>query len=208
MKKFLIMSATALSISALGTFVADTGVVNTNQNMVYAKKHKPNKAVTTDIETGSGWLVGQDIKPGVYNLSTSTGSGNVSSDGASELNIILGTAPDPEMGQLSNYRVILKKGESIDISGIPSVHFEAAQFSKPVSSGQLSAGDYKVGRDIKPGRYTISLVEGSGNISTDDGALNEILDTDTSMGVTKTTVRLHKGAKLTFDAQTIQLDRH
>ncbi|MFP7153892.1 hypothetical protein [Weissella paramesenteroides] len=208
MKKFLLLSATALTVSAFGTAMIDTGVVGNSQNAIYAKKYKPNKAVTTDLETGSGWLVGQDIKPGVYNISTSTGSGNLSSDGASELNIILGTAPDPEIGQLSNYRVILKKGEAIEISGIPSVHFEAAQFSKPVSSGQLSAGDYKVGRDIKPGRYTISLVEGSGNISTDDGSLNEILDTDTSMGVTKTTVSLHKGAKLTFDVQTIQLDRH
>ncbi|HIZ52791.1 MAG TPA: hypothetical protein IAA20_02475 [Candidatus Enterococcus avicola] len=207
MKKFLLMSAATLTISAFGTVMIDTGVMGNSQNAVYAKKYKPNKAVTTDLETGSDWEVGQDIKPGVYNISTTTGSGNLSSDGASEMNIILGTTPDPDMGQLSNYRVILKKGEALEISGIPSVHFEAAQFSKPVKSGQLSAGDYKVGRDIKPGRYTISLVEGSGNISTDDGSLNEILDTDTDMGVTKTTVRLHKGSKLTFDVPTIQLDR-
>ena len=91
------MSAATLTISAIGTVMIDTGVMGKSQNAVYAKKYKPNKAVTTDLETGSDWEVGQDIKPGVYNISTTTGSGNLSSDGASEMNIILGTTPDPDM---------------------------------------------------------------------------------------------------------------
>lgn len=204
MKKFIAISAVALVLGYTSTTLLSEGVSN---YAVYAKKYAPNKAVTTDLETGSDWVVGEDIKAGTYDLSTTTGSGNVTSNGSGDLNIILGSDASSDIGQLSNYRTILKKGEYINISGIPSVHFEAADTSHRIKQGQLSAGEYKIGRDIKPGRYTISLVEGTGNISTNDGSLNEIFDTDTSMGVTKTTARLHKGAILTFDVQTIQLDK-
>lgn len=204
MKKFIAVSAVALVLGYASTNLLSEGVSN---YAVYAKKYAPNKAVTTDLTTGSDWIVGEDIKAGTYDLSTTTGSGNVTSNGSGDLNIILGSDSSSDIGQLSKYRTILKKGESINISGIPSVHFEAADTSHRIKQGQLSAGEYKIGRDIKPGRYTISLVEGTGNISTNDGSLNEIFDTDTSMGVTQTTVRLHKGSTLTFDVQTIQLDK-
>lgn len=111
------------------------------------------------------------------------------------------------MSEITSYRAILKKGETLDISGLASVHFEAATFHK-VSNGVLTAGDYKVGQDIKPGRYKISLVSGSGNISTNSGSVNEIFSSDASYGgVTSTTANLHKGQVLSFDVQSISLKK-
>ena len=42
----------------------------------------------------------------------------------------------------------------------------------------LGAGKYKVGRDIKPGRYVIKAVQGSGNLSNSDATTNVILGND------------------------------
>lgn len=65
----------------------------------------------------------------------------------------------------------------------------------------LGAGKYKVGRDIKPGRYLIKANSGSGNLTNSDGSINIILGTeanDTGQ-VTSYTVTLPEGDKIKID---------
>ncbi|TYC48110.1 hypothetical protein ESZ50_10075 [Weissella muntiaci] len=167
-----------------------------------------NTAVTTDLTTGSDYVVGKDIKAGTYDITTDSGSGNVmSKDG--RLNIILSAPADANSDlSLTSYHAILKDGETIEIDSIPSVHFQASTSPTAISNGNLNAGDYVVGQDIAPGRYTLALVAGSGNVQTNDYNVNEIFNSDSSAGgVSSTTVTLHTGEVLSFDVQTISLTK-
>lgn len=72
----------------------------------------------------------------------------------------------------------------------------------------LGAGTYKTGQDIKPGRYEIKATQGSGNLTTSDGDVNEILGTksDSDDGqVTHVTTDLSDGQTLDSELQQIQL---
>lgn len=150
------------------------------------------------LNTGS-WTVGKDIKPGHYKLVSTGGSGNVSGDTKSDLNIILSDNPESDYMQLSQYSTYLFKGDEIEISGLQGVSFTPITKGEDVSNGNLKAGVYVVGSDIKPGRYKITAVKGSGNLSSDDGEINEILGTDTSdnMSVNEVTKNLREGDILT-----------
>lgn len=67
----------------------------------------------------------------------------------------------------------------------------------------LNTGEWTVGTDIQPGRYTITPVSGSGNLtSTGSGQgtdINEILGQDDGMGVASVTTDLTRGEKVKLD---------
>ena len=64
----------------------------------------------------------------------------------------------------------------------------------------LGAGKYKVGRDIKPGRYVIKAVKGSGNLSNSDFTINVILGNDANGDrLTSFTTNLVKNDKIKID---------
>ena len=64
----------------------------------------------------------------------------------------------------------------------------------------LGAGKYKVGRDIKPGRYVIKAVKGSGNLSNSDFTINVILGNDDKGDqLTSFTTNLVKNDKIKID---------
>ena len=64
----------------------------------------------------------------------------------------------------------------------------------------LGAGKYKVGRDIKPGRYVIKAVKGSGNLSNSDFTINVILGNDDKGDqLTSFTTNLVKNDKIKLD---------
>ena len=64
----------------------------------------------------------------------------------------------------------------------------------------LGAGKYKVGRDIKPGRYVIKAVKGSGNLSNSDFTINVILGNDADGDqLTSFTTNLVKNDKIKID---------
>ena len=64
----------------------------------------------------------------------------------------------------------------------------------------LGAGKYKVGRDIKPGRYVIKAVKGSGNLSNSDFTINVILGKNVNSDqVTSFTTNLVKNDKIKID---------
>lgn len=193
-----------LSVIATGGMAATMflGVLQPEAGPVYAKAQQATLGAGT-FEIGKH----QDIKPGRYVIRATSGSGNVSNSDAS-INLILGQTVDNDNGQVDSYTTSLKKGDSIKLEGIESTSFTPA--GKRSYKTQLSAGSWVVGKDIKPGHYVIKALQGSGNISTDDVEINEILGTtsDSDNGqVTHITAHLTKGQVLTSDLEQIQLDK-
>lgn len=183
---------------SLSTGLAVTSVSSTNSSsqVAYAK--------ATKVTLGSGeYKVGHDIKPGRYTITAQSGSGNVT--GSNDLNIILGDSTDDDLGQIDSYTMDLKKGAKVKIDDIESTDFTPV--TKRSYQTNLKAGQWVVGKDIKPGRYTIKATAGSGNLTSDEG-INEILGTESdsdSGQVTKTTQTLHRGEVLSSDLEGIQL---
>lgn len=160
------------------------------------------KATQTTLGAGT-YKVGTDIKPGRYTITAQNGSGNIT--GSNDLNIILGDTTDDGLGQVDSYTMYLKKGAKVKIDGIESTDFTPVK--KRAYQTELKAGQWVVGKDIKPGRYTIKATSGSGNLTSDEG-INEILGTesDSDLGqVTQTTQTLHRGEVLNSDLEGIQL---
>lgn len=200
MNKHLISSIKYLSVASLafGCTAVSTTFVNPVTVSVLAK------AKQTTLGSGE-FTVGKDIKPGRYTITSQGGSGNVTSDD-DDLNIILGDSADDDMGQVDSYTTTLTKGSKIKIDGIESTLFTPTGHRNYKTT--LGAGHWVVGKDIKPGRYVIKAMEGNGNLTSDDGDINEILGTksDSDLGqVTKTTQTLHRGEVLNSELEQIQL---
>lgn len=184
-------------VSALGTTaVLNTPTTDSISQTIYAK--------ATQTTLGSGtYKVGRDIKPGRYTITAQSGSGNVT--GSNGLNIILGDTTDDDMGQIDSYTMDLKKGAKVKIDDIESTDFTPV--TKRSYQTNLKAGQWVVGKDIKPGRYTIKATAGSGNLTSNEG-INVILGTDSDSDegqVTKTTQTLHRGEVLNSDLEGITL---
>ncbi|ALC08151.1 hypothetical protein [Lactiplantibacillus plantarum] len=170
------------------------------------KKQAVEKNTAKAVTLGAGtYKVGRDIQPGRYVIRAKTGSGNVSGD--NDLNLILGTTVDNSLGQVDSYTTDLKKNAEVKLENLQSVTFTPTP-SKRSFKTTLSAGDWVVGKDIKAGRYEITALQGSGNLTTDDGDLNEILGTtsDKDAGqVTKVNVDLSNGQVLNNSLESIKL---
>ncbi|MCB5367022.1 hypothetical protein [Collinsella aerofaciens] len=168
------------------------------------------------VTLGAGkFKVGEDIPAGKYVVSTQAQSGNFvvyDNLGLAEVNEILGT----DTGfAVNNVTVDLKKGQTIEISGINSVLFTPKEGVSANKTSQqteksatapnktnsspvtLGAGKFKVGEDIPAGKYVVSTQAQSGNFVVYDSLglaeVNEILGTDSSLAVNNLTVDLKKG---------------
>ncbi len=192
--KILALSSLSFTI-ATGIAVSSQTFPNPMQTTAYAKA----KVATL----GSGtYKVGRDIQPGRYVITATNGSGNLSDD--NDMNIILGTDEDDDLGQITSYTTYLPKGDKVKVDGIESVSFAPVAKRKKLTT--LSAGQWVVGKDIKPGRYTIKASKGSGNLTDDQDDINEIIGTSSDDDqVTHTTQDLTRGAVLKTDAQEIIL---
>lgn len=168
-----------------------------------AEEKNTGKAVTL----GAGkYKVGRDIKPGRYVIKAVQGSGNLSNSDAS-INVILGDSVDDD--QVSSFTTNLIKGDKINIQGIESTSFTPTP-NKYNYKTRLGAGFWLVGRDIKPGRYVIRALKGSGNLISSDGDdnLNEILGTSPSDDqVTKVTADLIDGEVISTNLELIGLTK-
>lgn len=165
-----------------------------------------NTAQAVTLQTGT-FKVGRDIKPGRYVIKALSGSGNLSSNGDSDINIILGTTEDDDDQQVTSFTTNLKSGENVKIDDIQSVSFTPTP-AKRVFLTTLTPGNWVVGKDIKPGRYVIKAASGSGNISSDDGDINSTLGTsaDSDSGqVTQVTADLTNGEVISTDIASINL---
>lgn len=175
-----------------------------NDDTKDAKKIENNTAQPVTLGAGQ-YKVGDQIKPGRYVIKAVNGSGNFTSEDG-DINVILGQQANNESGQIDSYTTTLKKGTEIKIEGINQTSFT------PVTSRtyltQLTAGQWLVGKDIKPGHYKIVATAGSGNISSNNGSINEILGTSANSDtgqVTSINVNLHKGEVINSDVEGISL---
>ena len=196
--KRLYSTLAVMVIASAGGYATVTNLPSVEM-VAYAKA----QAVTL----GSGtYTVGDDIKPGRYTITTDSGSGNLI-DSDDDVNVILGSDAT-EDNVVTSYTVTLTKGAEVELDGLESVSFTPV--NKHSYSTELGAGQWVVGKDIKPGKYKISATSGSGNLISDDGTINEILGTesDSDVGqVTSTTQRPTKGEVIKTDLQQITLTK-
>lgn len=138
--------------------------INNSENIDIPKKIKNNQAENNSIELSKGeWIVGDDIDPGRYSISSLSGSGEVYvyyDDKPIILELLTDTG-NLEDG-VSNVESNLEIGYKIIIPELKSVSFTTVEHSLKT---ELPAGSHKVNRDIPSGSYTVTCV-GTGIIST------------------------------------------
>lgn len=172
-----------------------------------------------DLSSGN-YVAGVDIPAGTYNLTATSGSGNVSSSNmySGGLNEIMGSPAD-EYTQETFNNLSLPEGETLSLTGTVVLHIvsEDAQTgnmsSRVVGSEvqtDLSAGNYTAGTDFPAGVYNIVSTGSSGNVSSDnmyDGGLNEVMgDGSDGFSVKQVNnVELPEGTVLTVSGASIQL---
>lgn len=147
---------------------------------------------------GAGtFTVGVDVPPGRYVITPKPGeSGNISAstqDDPVAIDEILGKTLDG----VPSVTATLTKGESVQISGLSQVTFTPA---KTRLATTLSTGEWRVGLDIRPGRYVAAPASGeSGNFTVYDTdgfpAVDEILG-KAADGVPNVTVTLTNGEEI------------
>ncbi|MDI6501911.1 hypothetical protein QMA60_04205 [Leuconostoc suionicum] len=175
-------------------------------------KSSNSNETAKDLTTGT-WSVGKDFDKGYYKITSTGGSGNISTTNSSSsdfnFSAILGTDVDNDIGQVNSYTGFFLKNTEFEISGLQGVHLEPVDPTKEIDISNVSAGDYIVGGAIPAGRYTISAVQGSGNVTSTSG-LNEIMGTQTDSDdnqISNTTVNLKSGDILTTNLQEISLTK-
>lgn len=108
--------------------------------------------ITDDLFIGEE----QEVKPGIYDLEVTGGSGNIFGERVSVPSLFinwLGGADGKDYP--SKIRVILFEGDSLEFSDISKVKFHAV--GKEVeSSDELGIGEFVVERDILPRDYKLS----------------------------------------------------
>ncbi|AIW03621.1 hypothetical protein CPT_Moonbeam223 [Bacillus phage Moonbeam] len=91
------------------------------------------------------------------------------------------------------------KEEKVSSSPAPAEKKEEAK-AEPLAPVDLGPGKFKVGDDIKPGRYVVSTQSQSGNFMVYGtlglAEVNEILGTDESFAVNNVTVTLEEGQEV------------
>ncbi|TLQ04946.1 hypothetical protein FEZ51_03270 [Pediococcus stilesii] len=201
--KILLISSVAAVTFGISSFLPLSSQFDNTLTTVSAK----SKAKEVTVGPGT-YTVGKQINPGRYVITSLSGSGNLIGEKKADINIILGTEVDDDLGQVTSYTSSLKKGAKIKIDGIEQVNFKPV--TKRLKSTKFGAGDWVVGKDIKAGRYKISALEGNGNISDNDGDINEILGTesDEDLGqVTHITTDLTEKQVISTNLQQIQLTK-
>lgn len=185
-----------------------SNVIHQENSRITNIKKLNSSGKTTSLGNGT-WTVGRDIEPGHYMLTAPESSGNISSDGDDhdiDINIILSSTADAtdETGYLTQYETYLFEGATIEISDLPVVNFTAIKKGKNINKGTLCGGDYMVGMDIKPGRYKIKALQGTGNLSSDIGDLNEIFGLEEG-DIKETTQDLKAGEMISTDVNYFSL---
>lgn len=130
------------------------------QSKVHTAKSEPFQKLIDSSKSTDDITVGEkgDVKPGIYDIEVTGGSGNIFGTRKSEdglhINFVAGTA-----GNVGNYaskiRLILFDGDTLQLQDISKVKFNAV--AKEVEpSNELGQGEFIVGRDIKEGTYKLS----------------------------------------------------
>ena len=180
---------------------------------------KSSKAKKEDLSTVSktytleagNYEVGKDIPSGKVDFTLASGSGNLMDD-STTLNVVMGS--DTDFDQVSDYKGYrAKKGRIVTVSSSLKVNLTYSDVTSTIQqrtyddskAKDYSSGSYVVGEDIAPGTYNFTLVNGEGNLDTDDGELNEIMSNDQSFGTTVFhNAALKKGQTLQVSGCTVK----
>jgi len=167
----------------------------------------PRQAKGTAVTLGTGnFTVGTDIAEGVYDITAPAGqSGNFivsGANGTAAYNEFIGK---PSYGDVSKIRVILTKGQRVQISDMSGVTFTptTAQFVTAHATAKLYAGTFVVGQDIGAGRYVATPASGeSGDLFVDDSngksLVNKVLGSASDGDVPSYAVTLNTGDVITL----------
>ena len=171
-------------------------------------KLMPVKNTAKAVTLGAGkYKVGRDIKPGRYVIRAVKGSGILSN---SDFNIDAILGNDVNSDQVTSFTTNLIKNDKIKLDRIESTSFTPTP-DKYTYKTKISAGIWLVGLDIKPGKYVIRPIKGSGNLISEDGSdsdLNEILGKDAKRGqVSKVTADLTTGEVILSTLELIGLSK-
>ena len=175
------------------------------QKLIDSSKSTDEIYVTDDITVGEKG----DVKPGIYDIEVTGGSGNIfgtrKSEDGPHINFLAGTVGN-DVNYASKIRLILFDGDTLQLEDISKVKFNAV--AKEVEpSNELGQGEFIVGRDIKEGTYKLST-----NVNLDPQFNNlgwdvtiEDLDSNTSKsqeynpGNTDVVVKLKKNQVLSIN---------
>lgn len=136
-------------------------VVKKNNSLIDKLKDiLKNSKSTEEIYVTGDVVVGEngDVKPGIYDLEITGGSGNISGKrkGATLLFInFVGSAPEANSAFASKVRLILFDGDTLKFNNISKIKFNAVPENIEMKN-ELGIGEYIVGIDIKPGTYKLS----------------------------------------------------
>ena len=143
-----------------------------------------------EAELSDGYYTaGIDFPAGKYDISVVDGNGNVSSSNLFDggINTMMGVSEEYEMYQKEYKNISLPSGESLHVRGNLCVKIASDKASpdplQPRNQSisetlTLTNGYYVAGEDFPAGVYTITAIEGSGNVSSDnmfDDGLNAIM---------------------------------
>lgn len=123
---------------------------------MFAKLSKSTEEiyVTGDVVVGESG----DVKPGIYDLEITGGSGNIFGDrkdfSSPFINWVAG-AQGTSTDYPSKIRMVLFEGDKLNFSNISKIKFNAVP-EKVQMSNELGIGEYVVGRDVKAGTYKLS----------------------------------------------------
>ncbi len=173
----------------------------------------------TDLTAGL-YTAGKDIPAGTYNITATSGSGNVNSSNLYNggLNEVMGTPAD-EYTQETFNGAQLEDGVVLSVGGTVSLHIvsENALVSSVVPRSaadttpiDLQAGNYVAGTDFPAGTYNVIATGGSGNVNSSnlyDGGINEVFNTENDgFSIQKfSNVQLPENTTLSVSGTSIQL---
>lgn len=149
------------------------------------------------------YTVGKNIKSGIYNVTLKSGTGELS-DHEYDFDVVMSGVDTKTKGYLKSYRLILSKNEKFTVTNC-DLDFKKISGSKTTDYLNSCPGMYRVGKDIKPGKYIISSIDGyAGSYNIDDESPVKITG-DGDKATSKLTLK--KGQILYINIQKFELKK-
>lgn len=181
-------------------------------------------AITYEAELGSGnYTAGIDFPAGKYDIEAVSGGGNVTCDNLNGgINAIMGTEDLNDMFDMYEQKysnIYLPQGTILSVSGGLVIHISSDSASgEPLTPRNqsitetitLGNGNFVAGEDFPSGVYNVVVVEGNGNVSSDNlfnGGINAIMGVRNNSVYAKEykNVEFSDGVMLSINGVTIQL---
>ena len=164
---------------------------------------------------------GVDLPVGKCNLTAVSGNGNVSSSNMFNggINAMFGVDDGNGLYESSFNGLKMKENVELKISGDVVVQVSYTEVTGGMSGREydesaaveLGSGNYTAGTDFPAGTYTVTAVDGTGNVSTSnlyDGGMNEMFGVDDGNGLYTPEVKnveLSDGVELKVSGVNIRL---